>query len=109
LTETSAGSGSTLIATTLESRGYSVTWRQPVSDRGVMLASRVPVKSQLCSDLDVTLPWRVAGVQLAVEPTVAVLGIYVPSRDRSPANVAKKTRFIESFLTALEQLAPETR
>lgn len=109
LTETSAGSGSALIAATLEARGYTVIWRQPVSDRGVMVAARPPVKSRLCGQLDVTLPWRIAAIELDVKPRVAVLGVYVPSRDRRPDSVTKKRRFIDSFVAALNQLAPQTR
>src|SRR5205823_5783685 len=81
LTETSAGDGSKLIAERLECRGYNVVWRQPPGDRGVMLATRLPIRTQLCTRLDVTLPWRIAGVRLALRPSVAVLGVYMPSRE----------------------------
>jgi exodeoxyribonuclease III len=109
LTETSAGAGSAFLAEQLEGLGYAVVWRQPINDRGVMLATRLPVRSRLCTRLDVTLPWRIAGVHLDCQPSVAVLGVYVPSRERSSANVEKKTRFIDSFLGSLERLAPVTR
>lgn len=109
LTETSGGAGSAFLAERLEDLGYTVVWRQPAGDRGVMLATRLPVRAQLCTALDVTLPWRIAGVRLAGDPSVAILGVYVPSRERSPRNVEKKTRFIDSFLTSLERLAPATR
>jgi len=55
------------------------------------------------------LPWRIAAVRLAIEPSVTVLGIYVPSRDRSPAKVARKQKFIRSFLQSLAGLPPRTR
>lgn len=109
LTETSGGEGSKLIAEQLDQWGYNVVWRQPSGDRGVLLATRLPIKAQLCTRLDVTLPWRIAGVRLAVEPSVAVLGVYMPSRERSPKNVAKKRLFIESFLAGVERLTPTIR
>lgn len=109
LTETSVGAGSAFLADRLERLGYVVVWRQPAKDRGVMLATRLPVRAQLCTNLDVTLPWRIAGVRLDRQPSLSVLGVYVPSRERSPENIAKKTRFIESFLNSLERLAPATR
>jgi exodeoxyribonuclease III len=109
LTETSAGAGSAFLAERLERLGYVVVWRQPINDRGVMLATRLPVRAQLCTDLDVTLPWRIAAVRLDCKPSLSVLGVYVPSRERSPKNVAKKTRFIDSFLGSLEQLTPVIR
>lgn len=109
LTETSAGDGSKLMAERLECWGYNVVWRQPSGDRGVMLATRLPIRTQLCTRLDVTLPWRIAGVRLALQPSVAVLGVYMPSRERSPKNVAKKRLFIESFVEGVERLAPVIR
>jgi exodeoxyribonuclease-3 len=109
LTETSCGAGSAAIAARLEDWGYSVVWTQPEGDRGVMLATRLPVRAQLCLELPVTLPWRVAAARLATEPAFAVVGVYVPSRERSPRNVAKKESFIDSFLSSLRGLAPVTR
>jgi exodeoxyribonuclease-3 len=109
LTETSWGAGSTLIAERLDAWGYSVVWTQPDADRGVMLATRLPVRARLCADMSVTLPWRIAAVRLATEPSLAVVGVYMPSRERSPRNVEKKTYFIESFLASLRAMAPVTR
>jgi exodeoxyribonuclease-3 len=74
-----------------------------------MLATRLPVRDRLCSTLDVTLPWRVAGVRLAMDPGLAILGAYFPSRDRAPAKLAKKEAFIQSFLASLRQLPQSTR
>jgi exodeoxyribonuclease-3 len=62
------------------------------------------VRRRLCAELDVTLPWRAAGAVLDTSPPLAVVGVYVPSRDRSPAKIARKEGFIKSFLKALETL-----
>lgn len=109
LTETSAGAGSALIAKRLEEAGYTVVWTQPEGDRGAMLATRLHVRERFCDDLEVTLPWRIAGVRLAADPAVAIVGIYVPSRERSERNVAKKRSFIRSLLEGLQQVPPAIR
>jgi exodeoxyribonuclease III len=109
LSETSAGAGTVLLHEGLEERGYTVIATPPNEDRGVLLASRQAVRGRMCASLEVTLPWRVAAVRLATAPSITVLGIYVPSRDRSSAKIARKERFIRSFLESLARLPPRTR
>jgi exodeoxyribonuclease-3 len=109
LTETSAGAGTLLLHEGLEERGYAVIATPPANDRGVLIASRLPVRERICATFDVTLPWRIAAIRLTTEPSVTVLGIYVPSRDRSPAKVARKQKLILSFLKSLAGLPPKTR
>jgi exodeoxyribonuclease III len=104
LTETSQGPGTELLSTGLASQGYEVVATPPKGDRGVLVASRVTVRRRLCSRLDVTLPWRTVGVVLDTSPSIAVIGVYVPSRDRSPAKIARKKAFIRSFLRGIENL-----
>jgi exodeoxyribonuclease-3 len=57
----------------------------------------------------VTLPCRAQGVVLATRPQLALLGVYVPSRDRSPEKIARKEGFMTSLLTALRGLSPSLR
>ena len=59
--------------------------------------------------LDVSLPWRAVGIVLDTSPSLAVVGVYVPSRDRSPGKITRKREFIDSFLRGLESLPLETR
>jgi exodeoxyribonuclease III len=40
---------------------------------------------------------------------LAIVGVYMPSRERSARNVAKKRSFIRSFLDGLRQIPPVTR
>jgi exodeoxyribonuclease-3 len=108
LTETSAGAGTLLLREGLLDNGYAVIATPPTNDRGVLIASRLPVRARICASFDVTLPWRVAAIRLATVPSVTVLGIYVPSRDRSTAKVARKQKFIRSFLKSLAGLPPRT-
>lgn len=109
LTETSRGPGTELLSAGLTARGYEVIATPPDNDRGVLIASRVRVRARLCARLDVTLPWRAAGVVLDTQPRLAVVGVYVPSRDRSPAKIARKKAFIRSFVKGLEGLPSTVR
>lgn len=67
------------------------------------------MRRRICSSLDVTLPWRTAGILLDTSPVLAVIGVYVPSRDRSPAKITRKENFINSFLSALTGLPRQIR
>ena len=78
-------------------------------DRGAALVSRVRVAGRLAGLSDITIPGRVAAAVLATEPAVAVLGVYVPSRDRSADKTDKKQAFVASFLKALDKLPADTR
>jgi exodeoxyribonuclease-3 len=109
LTETSCGPGTELLSTGLAARGYEVVATPPNNDRGVLIASRVPVRRRFCAKLDVSLPWRAAGVVLDTCPVLAVVGVYVPSRDRTPAKIARKRDFISSFVRGLEGLSTKMR
>jgi exodeoxyribonuclease-3 len=57
----------------------------------------------------VSIRGRIAAVRLDTAPSVAVLGVYVPSRDRSADNTEKKQGFIGSLLAALDDLPDELR
>ena len=104
LTETSCGAGTTILATGLNQRGYQIVATPPSNDRGVLIATKIPVRRRICHKLEVTLPWRAAGVLLNSSPQLVVVGVYVPSRDRSPAKIARKEKFIGSFVNALAGL-----
>lgn len=109
LSETSAGPGTEFLRKGLEAAGYATYARMEGRDRGVLVATRLSVREPLSSHLGVTLPWRVAGVVLDTSPPVALVGVYVPSRDRSPAKVARKRVFIESLLDSVRGLPDSLR
>ncbi|MEA2493876.1 MAG: exodeoxyribonuclease [Thermoleophilaceae bacterium] len=111
LTETSGGPGTRLLVAGLAECGYAVREMLPegVRDRGVLVASRLPVHQVFRTRIDVTLPWRAVGMVLDTDPRVAVLGVYVPSRDRSPVKVARKEQFIDSFLASVGRLPGSLR
>jgi exodeoxyribonuclease-3 len=109
LTETSRGDGTRLLLDDLEARGYKTFSTVEGRDRGVAVASRIPVHSMLDDRLSLTLPWRVSGVVLDTSPRIALIGVYVPSRDRSPLKIARKEAFITSLLASIRDLSPSLR
>jgi exodeoxyribonuclease III len=109
LSETSGGPGTELLVAGLEETGYTTRLSPEAGERGVLVASRLPVKEGLDRLDPITLPCRAQGIVLATRPQIALLGVYVPSRDRSPEKIARKESFMASLLSALQALDPSTR
>jgi exodeoxyribonuclease-3 len=110
LTETSVGSGTAYLLDRFRQAGFAVLHAPDSSgDRGAVLVSRVRIAKRLSGLADVTIPGRVAGAVLDTTPSVAVLGVYVPSRDRSADKTEKKQTFVVSLLKALDELPDELR
>lgn len=109
LTETSVGAGTQLLRDGLVASGYHVFGEQVAGDRGSLVASRIPVTSTLTEHLNVSLPHRAVGIVLDTNPKVSIVGIYVPSRDRSPVKIEKKRAFIDSLITSLARFPRELR
>jgi exodeoxyribonuclease-3 len=111
LTEMSAGAGTAYLLDRFRRAGYAVVHTPDGNgDRGTAIVSRVAVAEPLSARFaGVTIPGRVAAVVLDTEPKTAVLGVYVPSRDRSADKTEKKQAFVASLLRALDELEPELR
>lgn len=110
LTETSGGSGTAWLLERFRQAGYVVVHTpDPNGDRGAALISRVRVAGRLAGLSDVTIPGRVAAAVFDTKPAVAVLGVYVPSRDRSADKTEKKQGFITSLLSAIDGMPEEMR
>ncbi len=111
LTETSTGAGTEYLLDRFRRAGYTVVHTPDGSgDRGTAIVSRVAVAKPLSPRFAaVTIPGRVAAAVLDTEPTTAVLGVYVPSRDRSADKTEKKQGFVASLLQALDKLPPGVR
>jgi exodeoxyribonuclease-3 len=111
LTETSAGVGTAYLLDRFRQAGYAVMHTPDGNgDRGTAIVSRVAVAESLSRRFaGVTIPGRVAAAVLHTEPRTVVLGVYVPSRDRSADKTEKKQAFVESLLRALDELSPELR
>ncbi len=108
LSETSSGPGTELIRAGLEARGYATFGAVDQGERGVLIASQLPVAG-LLESVAVSVPCRAQGILLDTRPQIALLGIYVPSRDRSSKKIARKQRFINSLLASVEALSPQSR
>lgn len=110
LTETSNGTGTAYVLECCRRAGFAVLHTtDPNGDRGTALVSRVRIAGRLPGLSGITIPGRVAAAVLATEPAVAVMGLYVPSRDRSADKTDKKQAFVASFLKTLDELPEELR
>jgi exodeoxyribonuclease-3 len=104
LTETSAGTGTAYLLDRFRQAGYAVVHTPDTSgDRGTALVSQTAITHGLVL-AGVSIPGRVAAAVLDTTPAVAVLGVYVPSRDRSAVKTEKKQTFVASLLAALDAL-----
>jgi exodeoxyribonuclease III len=108
LSETSGGPGTELLRRGLEADGYATFATAYERERGVLVASRLPVRETI-EEILVTLPCRAKGIVLERSLGLAVVGIYVPSRDRSPEKVARKQEFLASLLASIRSLPEELR
>ncbi|REF00735.1 endonuclease/exonuclease/phosphatase family protein [Thermomonospora umbrina] len=110
LTETSAGPGTAHLLDRFARAGYTVVNTPDDADRGAALISRVPVLDDRLPSLDkVSVPGRVAAAVLDTRPRLYVIGVYVPSRNRSTAKTDRKQRFTATVLDALTALPDEHR
>ena len=105
LTETTSGAGTRFLADGLRADGFSVRHTLDARERGVLLASQIPIVRDLSAEFPVTLPCRAAAVVLDTRPRkLTLIGVYIPSRDRSDVKVARKEAFIASLLDGLRKL-----
>lgn len=111
LTETSGGAGTRFLCDQFRRAGWHVHHQPDTNgDRGVALISRIAILDSPTTYFGaVTLPGRVVAVTLDTEPQICVVGVYVPSRDRSSDKTEKKQRFIESLSAGLDALPPADR
>jgi exodeoxyribonuclease III len=111
LTETSAGNGTKYLLDRFRRASYAVVHTPDANgDRGTAIVSCVRVAAPLtASFVGVTIPGRIAAAVLDTEPAIAVLGVYVPSRDRSANKTENKQNFVASLLRALDELPTELR
>jgi exodeoxyribonuclease III len=104
LTETRASKGCAALARRLAAAGYAVTYQEPEQrDYGTMIASRKGGAPSSWAGEIRYLPARAASITI---PTVAgnlhIIGLYVPSRDRSEPKITRKQRFLKQCLNALQ-------
>jgi exodeoxyribonuclease III len=106
ITETSAGPGTAWLLERFRRAGFTVI-KTPDADgeRGSALVSRVRVARVLTAEFTaVSVPCRVSAAVLDTEPAIPVIGVYVPSRDRSAGKTERKQRFIRTLIEAYDKL-----
>jgi exodeoxyribonuclease-3 len=111
LTETSGGAGTAYLCDQFRRAGWHVQHRpEPGGDRGAALASRIEILPSTTTYLDgISIPGRLVTATLDTDPQVAVVGTYVPSRDRSTGKIEKKQQFIESLVAAIDAMPVQVR
>jgi exonuclease III len=110
LTETSEGNGTRYLLDRLRRARLAALHPGDTSgDRGVAIASRVPMVDTRSAFGNVTIPGRVVAAMLETEPAIGIVGVYVPNRDRSAAKTERKQAFITSLLAAVDGLPAERR
>lgn len=111
ITETSAGPGTSWLLDRFSRAGFTVINTPDVSgERGSALVSRVRVLQDLTTEFAaVSIPCRVSAAVLDAEPAISVIGVYVPSRDRSADKTERKERFIRTLVAACDKLPDDLR
>jgi exodeoxyribonuclease III len=111
ITETSAGPGTSWLLGRFRRAGFAVIKTPDTGgERGSALVSRVRVARDLAAEFAaVSIPCRVSAAVLATEPAISVIGVYVPSRDRSAHKTARKQQFIHTLVEACDKLPWDLR
>ncbi|HZN75643.1 MAG TPA: endonuclease/exonuclease/phosphatase family protein [Micromonosporaceae bacterium] len=110
LTETSRGGGTTHVLDQCRAAGLSVIDNAGTDgDRGCAIISRVPITARPDLLPTVTLPGRAVAATIDSDPAITVLGLYVPSGDRTPDKVANKQAFLASVLNDLREFSSQQR
>lgn len=106
ITETSAGPGTSWLLDRFRRAGFAVIKTPDANgERGSALVSRVRVARDLTAEFAaVSVPCRVSAALLGTEPAISVIGVYVPSRDRSADKIERKQRFIHTLIEACDKL-----
>lgn len=110
LTETSSGGGTQLILDYFRNQGCVVA-RNNFSgkERGAAIVSKLANSTDTSTQfLEATIPERIAALNVQDgNSSLNVIGLYVPSRDRRAEKIAKKQRFIESFIENVDRIPRE--
>ncbi|MFI6694967.1 endonuclease/exonuclease/phosphatase family protein [Streptomyces sp. NPDC050433] len=97
LTETVASKGCDFLAERFTAAGYAVSFPTPgAGERGAMIVSRLPLDGPAPCAVDY-LPHRATAATIKTTGgPLDVIGLYVPSRDATPAKTERKRRFLDA-------------
>lgn len=106
LTETRHNAGTRLLIEGLESDGWFVTSAaiRDAGERGVAVAQRAQGKVGHLPMAEVDLAHRLVLIEIALGTPLTVVGAYVPSRDTTPAKIARKQLFLRQLTEVARQL-----
>lgn len=102
LTETRQNRGTGQLLGFYQDSGYSVAAAEAMdtSERGVAVIQREGRPVSLVREVTTEAQHRLVASEMCAGPAITVVGAYVPSRDASPAKIARKQRFLRQ-MTAL--------
>ncbi len=102
LTETRQNLGTAQLLDHYRDLGYAVVAARSMdaSERGVAVIQRAGRSVPLARELTAEVRHRLVASEVLASQAITVVGAYVPSRDASPAKIARKQRFL-SQMTAL--------
>jgi len=104
LTETKKSQGCLFLENYFKDNGYSVISSESTGEEfGVIVVSRHSLVPTNFAQTVNYLPSRVVSAKLAFQgKELEIIGIYVPSRDRSVERIERKKRFLSDLSRALE-------
>lgn len=110
LTETRDSIGTRYLLDRFRSRGCTVIDQQLNSNhRGAAIVSRVSTAKMHLPFVHPNISERVPSVELATDPPIVVVGLYVPARSPHGYRIGRKQRFIESLLRSLSDTSFDVR
>jgi len=109
LTETRQNRGTAQLLGHYRDLGYAVVAAQSMdaSERGVAVIQRAGRPVQLARELTAEVRHRLVASEVGANQAIMVVGAYVPSRDASPAKIARKQRFLTQMTALAERWAHE--
>ena len=104
LTETKNSAGCLFIKNYFQGIGYYVVFPDiEGKEYGTMLVSKYPLEESTFSSHISCLPFRAASARIALPNGVLeIIGLYVPSRDKSIKKIKRKKDFLKNVIEALK-------
>jgi exodeoxyribonuclease-3 len=102
LTETSEGPGTHMILSEMKDAGWLVFLRPTKpKDRGTAIVSRIAATPHAAYPVDDPAPGRAIIITLDTEPTIEIIGMYVPNRGNDSGKTDRKRTFLGCWLRRL--------
>lgn len=104
LTETKNSEGCLFIKDYFQKNGYQVVFPNiEGKEYGTILISKYPIEESTFSNHIYSLPFRAASARIALPNGILeIIGLYVPSRDKSIKKIERKKVFLKNIVEALK-------